>query len=172
MVCGKCDARRLAASIDPHDYRRYRRRRRRVHACRHACRLRVHSRFLSHARGASSSPWADRSSAHLDPYSTGFLYLPYAAAASRSLRFRSLSPPSTRLSSSRLTQGARRARNRMTSRDLAPLSLHRIGRVTDALSLRLGMKGTRQLYGGGGHQKDKEGEGRAGGRGEGEEENQ
>lgn len=47
----------------------------------------------------------------------------------------------------------------MTSRDLAPLSLHRIGRVTDALSLRLGMKSTRQLYSGGGYKRTSRGEG-------------
>jgi hypothetical protein len=53
VVCGKCDARRLAASIDPHvRRRRHRRRRRRAPRVRP---LRVHTlpRFLSHARGAA-----------------------------------------------------------------------------------------------------------------------
>lgn len=68
-------------------------------------------------------------SAHLD-LRRALSYLPALPCSAAS------PPPSLSTPLPHPPQGARRARNRMTSRDLAPLPLRRIGRVTDALSLR------------------------------------
>lgn len=70
-------------------------------------------------------------SAHLD-LRRALSYLPALPCSAASPPRPPLLPPRSPVP----PQGARRARNRMTSRDLAPLPLRRIGRVTDALSLR------------------------------------
>lgn len=139
VVCGKCDARRLAASIGPHVHHRRRRRHRRcrrraprvqTRACGRYAYTHSRASCLTHAARRGLLSWAKPRSVHtLIPATAGLSpvpALPVAAAAQAPFSpLKPLAPPpqsyiSPSLSRRRVPEGLG---NRMTSRDLAPLSL-------------------------------------------------